>query len=287
MSSVEADHLERLLGHRPRHLDVQGGGDIARSFRVTLHDGKPAMAKFRKTGQPGLKLEASMLDDLRKAGLPVPTTLAVDDDVLVLDWVDDGHRRFSEDEVQRAAGAAIATLHQRDAGPAFGYGHETVLGSIPQPNHESSDWIAFFRDQRLLHMANRADDAGELPATFRKRLDDVASRLAEWIPPGATPSLVHGDLWGGNMLPTAEGGACFIDPAIYHGHGEVDLALATLFGSVGPAFFDGYGTVRELEPRFMPTRRHLYNLYPLLLHVTLFGQEYLSSLDGALRRLGA
>lgn len=286
MSASPQDHLERLLGTRPLRLHTLSGGDIAQSFRVELGDGGTAMAKFRRAGQPALTLEASMLADLRTAGLPVPDTLAVDDDALVLDWVDNGGRTF-DDEVQRAAGRAIATLHVSPVGDAFGYAHDTVMGSLPQPNSRAADWLGFFRDRRLLYMADLAQQASELPASYRRRIDAVAARLSEWIDPSVVPSLVHGDMWGGNMLPTADGGACFIDPAIYHGDGEVDLALATLFGSVGTAFFDGYREVRGLDAVFMTTRRHLYNLYPLLLHVRLFGGGYLTPLDRALHQLGA
>lgn len=284
MTVSELDHLEQLLGERPARLHTLSGGDIARSFRVERGDGSAAMAKFRRPGQAALTLEASMLDDLRAAGLPVPETLAVDDDALVLAWVDDGGRGF-DDDMQRAAGRAIATMHAQPVGAEFGYGHDTVMGSIPQPNPYDSDWIAFFRDRRLLYMAGLAEEAGELPSSFRHRIDAVAQRLGEWIDPAVRPSLVHGDLWGGNMLATAQGGACFIDPAIYRGDGEVDLALATLFGSVGPAFFDGYTEIRPLDREFMTVRRHLYNLYPLLMHVRLFGASYLTSVDRALNTL--
>lgn len=286
MSDRELDHLERLLGRRLRGLHVLSGGDIARSFRVEGADGALAMAKFRRAGQAPLTLEAGMLADLREAGLPVPDTLAVDDDALVLAWIESGTRTF-DDDVQRAAGHAIADLHARPVGDTFGYAHDTVMGSVPQPNAVDTDWVTFFRDRRLLYMAGLADEAGELPSSFRRRIDTLAGRLGEWIDPAVRPSLVHGDLWGGNMLATADGGACFIDPAIYRGDGEVDLALATLFGSVGPAFFAGYEEVRPLPPGFVDTRRHLYNLYPLLLHVRLFGGGYLASLDAALARLGA
>ncbi|MDQ7994771.1 MAG: fructosamine kinase family protein [Luteibacter sp.] len=285
MTVSELDHLGQLLGERPARLHTLSGGDIARSVRVERQDGSHVMAKFRRPGQVALTLEASMLDDLRAAGLPVPETLAVDDDALVLAWVDGGGRGF-DDEVQRAAGRAIATMHAQPVGDEFGYGHDTVMGSIPQPNAFGRDWIAFYRDRRLLYMAGLADDAGELPSAFRHRIDAVARRLGEWIDPAVQPSLVHGDLWGGNMLATAQGGACFIDPAIYRGDGEVDLALATLFGSVGPAFFEGYSEIRPLERGFMTTRRHLYQLYPLLMHVRLFGGSYHAPLDSTLGKLG-
>lgn len=281
----DADRIAQLLGRRPRRLHPQGGGDIARGVQAVFDDGTRAMAKFARPGQPSMQLEARMLADLRDAGLPVPQTLAAADDVLLLSWVDAGARGW-DDEVQAAAGRAIAQLHRQPPAKAFGYGYDTLIGPLPQANPRTASWPDFFRDQRLLVRADAAQAAGRLPAALRHRLDSLAGRLADWLPPDVAPSLVHGDLWGGNMLPTADGGACFIDPAIYHGDGEVDLAMALLFHSVEAAFFDGYREVRPIAPGFFEGRCTLYQLYPLLVHVQLFGGSYVGRVDAALRRLG-
>ncbi len=281
----DADRIEQLLGRRPRKLQAQGGGDIARGLKLTFDGGDWAMAKFARAGQPSLKLEARMLADLRAAGLPVPHTLAAEDDVLLLEWVDAGARRW-DDTVQRSAGRAIATLHDQPLSRTFGYGYDTVIGSLPQANPRTDSWIDFFRDQRLLARADAALTAGKLPSALRHRLDALADRLDQWLDPTVQPSLVHGDLWGGNMLPTAAGSACFIDPAIYYGDGEVDLALATLFHRVGEAFFNGYREVRNIAPEFFENRCTLYQLYPLLVHVELFGGSYVGSVERALTQLG-
>ena len=281
----DADRIEALLGRRPTQLQVQSGGDIARGVRLTLNNDEQAMAKFARPGQPSLKIEARMLADLRAAGLPVPPTLAVDDDVLLLEWVDAGGRRW-DDTAQRSAGRAVAMLHQQRLSDQFGYAYDTFIGRAHQPNPLTDTWIDFFRDQRLLARADAALAAGRLPAALRHRLDGIAGRLEQWLDLTIHTSLVHGDLWGGNMLPTADGGACFIDPAIYYGHGEVDLAMAMLFNSVGEAFFDGYRDVRAIAPGFFEQRSTLYQLYPLLVHVELFGGSYVVSVDNALARLG-
>lgn len=281
----DADRIEQLLGRRPQKLQPQSGGDIARGLKLTFDGGDVAMAKFARPGQPSLKLEARMLADLHEAGLPVPQTLAVDDDLLLLDWVDAGNRGWDE-SAQKAAGRAIATLHQQPRSRPFGYAYDTVIGSLPQANPRTESWVDFFRDQRLLARADAAVEANQLPAALRHRLDTLAGRLDEWIDRDIAPSLVHGDLWGGNMLPTAEGGAGFIDPAIYDGHGEVDLALAMLFHSVDEAFFDGYREVRNIAPKFFEDRCALYQLYPLLVHVQLFGGSYVDAVNRTLARFG-
>lgn len=278
----ELDALEALLGQRPRGLVAIGGGDIARSYRAVLADGLPAMVKFNKDGQAPLSIEARMLGDLRQAGLPVPEVYACDDHTLVMAWVD-AEPGFG-DAAQRAAGRAIGLLHQQPAGSSFGYAYDTPIGSLWQPNEACGSWRTFFAQQRLVARARSAHASGRLPDALLDRVQRTAADIAQWADGDVTPSLVHGDLWGGNMMATA-GGPCFIDPAIYHGDGEVDLALATLFGSVGPAFFAGYQEVRPLRPGFFEVRRDLYNLHPLLVHVELFGGSYVESLRRTLDRL--
>lgn len=288
----DREHIARLLGRVPQSLRPVAGGDIARSLCATFADGSRVMVKCARPGQPSLRLEARMLDDLDAAGLPVPHVLAVDDTLLALEWIDVAPQGGLSASAQRAAGRAIARLHAVPQGDAsFGYGYDTVIGSLHQPNPPSARWREFFRDQRLLHRADTALAAGRLPVALRRRIERVAARLAQWIddddPGTAVPRLVHGDLWGGNMLGLAGGdGVVFIDPAIYRGHGEVDLAMATLFHSVGDAFFEGYGEVRAVAPGFFEARRDLYSLYPLLVHVELFGGGYVQSLDAAMARLG-
>lgn len=281
----DAGRIERLLGRRPQRLQPQRGGDVARSVQAHFDGGERVLAKFARPGQPSQRLEARMLDDLRRAGLPVPRTLAADDEVLLLAWVDAGARGW-DDEVQAAAGRAIAQLHEQPLSPVFGYGYDTAIAGLPQSNTPTPSWRDFFRDRRLLARADAALAAGRLSAGLRHRLDTLAGRLDRWLDPATVPSLLHGDLWGGNMLPTADGGACFIDPAIYHGDAEVDLAMTELFGSAGPAFFAGYRELRPIAPAFFEVRRTLYQLYPLLVHVQLFGDSYAGMLDAALHRLG-
>lgn len=276
--------IERLLGMHPVELRALSGGDVARSRCAVFADGSRAMAKFARAGQHSLRLEARMLGDLAAAGLPVPRTLAVDDDILLLEWIETQPGGL-QGEAQRAAGRAIAQLHAVPQRHRFGYGYATVIASLHQPNPPLPRWIDFFREHRLLHRADTALAARQLPVALRTRIDTLSSRLPQWIeePP---PSLVHGDLWGGNMLAPAVGGAMFIDPAIYRGDAELDLAMACLFASVGEAFFQGYADVRPIAPGFFEARRDLYNLYPLLVHVQLFGGSYVAAVERTLTKLG-
>ena len=119
-----------------------------------------------------------------------------------------------------------------------------------------------------------------------KRLEAFCGKLERHLDEPAAPSLIHGDLWGGNILVKAGRIAAFVDPAIHYADAEVELAFTTLFGTFGQAFFDRYREHRPIAPGFFEARRDIYNLYPLLVHTTLFGGHYAASVDGILRRYG-
>jgi len=137
-----------------------------------------------------------------------------------------------------------------------------------------------------MEMANAAHAEGSLPATLLSRLELLADRLDDYLIEPPFPSLLHGDLWGGNVLVSGGRVAGFVDPAIYYGHPEIELAFTTMFGTFGRAFFDAYGALRPLEPGFHEIRCALYNLYPTLVHVRLFGAGYLARIERTLAKLG-
>jgi fructosamine-3-kinase len=135
-------------------------------------------------------------------------------------------------------------------------------------------------------MARQAHAEGRLPSSMLGRIECLAERIDEHLIEPAFPSLLHGDLWTGNVLVRGGRIAGFVDPAIYCGHPEIELAFATLFGTFGAAFFDAYQERLKLEPGFHEERRDIYNLYPRLVHVRLFGSGYLSGIEATLARLG-
>ncbi len=135
-------------------------------------------------------------------------------------------------------------------------------------------------------MARGALAAGRLPPALMARIEAAAGRLEHWLDEPPQPSLIHGDLWAGNVLCREGRIAAFIDPAIHFADAEIELAFATLFGSFGDPFFDAYGARRPLRPGFLEIRRDVYNLFPLLVHVRLFGDAYLPAVGRILDRLG-
>ena len=186
---------------------------------------------------------------------------------------------------QAQAADLLAALHDVSA-DRFGFDRATVIGGLHQPNDENRDWVAFFRDQRLLYMARQALDAGRLPSAVMARVEILAAKLDGWLDNSATPSLIHGDMWGGNVLSCRGKISGFVDPAIYYADAEIELAFGTLFGTFGDAFFARYGELRALRPGFFEARRDLYNLYPLLVHVRLFAGGYETRVGAVLDKFG-
>ena len=177
-------------------------------------------------------------------------------------------------------GDKLAALHRCSA-PYFGLDHDNYIGSLRQLNHPDSNWIAFFIEQRLTVQVKHAIDAGSAPSDWAKKFESLYARLPSLLPQ-EKPALLHGDLWSGNLITDDKGEPCLIDPAVYYGNREADLAMTKLFGGFEPEFYRAYEQAFPLEPGYQG-RVDLYNLYPLLVHVNLFGGSYVHSVDGILR----
>lgn len=275
--------IETVAGVRPARARPMSGGCVGEVLCVTLADGTDLVAKLGGAGS-GLRREGFMLAYLAKhTSLPVPAVLHAGDELLLMECLPaDGRLNAA---AERHAADLVAALHEVSA-PAFGFDGATVIGGLGQPNPWTESWLEFFRDQRLLDMARRAMDAGRLPPALMTRLEWLAGRLGEWIDDAPPPSLVHGDMWGGNVLCCGGRISGFIDPAIYYADAEIELAFTTLFGTFGDAFFRRYAEHRPIAAGFFEARRDLYNLYPLLVHVRLFGGSYVGAVARGLERFG-
>ncbi len=174
----------------------------------------------------------------------------------------------------------MAALHRYPA-EAPGLDHDNFIGPLPQPNRPCDSWPEFYAERRLRPRLEEALSGGKAPPRWRARFEDLFRALADLIP-DEPMSRLHGDLWGGNLLVGPRGEPCLIDPAVYAGHREVDLAMMRLFGGFGTRVFQSYQESYPLQDGH-EQRVHLYQLYPLLVHVNLFGSGYVSSVERALR----
>ncbi|MCA9312123.1 MAG: fructosamine kinase family protein [Phycisphaerales bacterium] len=280
MTTPPLQQVADALGTPVTNATPLGGGCVADVWRLRTTAGT-IVAKVDRSPRPGLDLEAHMLRYLAEhSRLPVPRVLHADPRLLLMQDIPSGGRR--DRRAEEDAARHLAALHDLTppTGRGFGLDFDTLIGTLPQPNPWTDTWVGFFRDHRLRFMADQA----RLPAPLRARIDTLADRLPDLLPEPAHPSLVHGDIWGGNVLVGDGRINAFIDPAIHYAHAEVELAFITLFNTFGETFFNAYHQRRPIAPGFFEERRDLYNLYPLLVHATLFGGGYVSQVDHILRR---
>lgn len=248
------------------------GGDLSEASLVTFEDGRNAVVKRGPPEQ--IEREALLLRHMRAmSDAPLPAILAVSAGLLLLEALPNDGRVAP---AWRSIGEGLKTLHEATE-PRYGFRFDYMLGPIAQPNGFSDDWLAFWRERRLLPLAK------PLPSAMRKRVEGVASRLGDFVSAAPRPALLHGDCWTGNLLVADGQLTGFIDPACYYGDVEVDLAILTLFASPSDAFWEAYG-VRDAG---WPEREAVYQLWPLLVHVRLFGSSYMRRLESRLVRLGA
>lgn len=260
------------------------GGCIGEVYKVGLANGRFVVCKLAAGGHGRLDIEGQMLRYLaEQSPLPVPDVLQSERDLLIMGFIE-GESRFSA-EAERAAAEQLAALHEETA-VSFGFEHDTLIGGLRQPNPWTDSWLTFFGEQRLIYMAQQAVAVNRMSSELLGRVANLVDQLDEWLEEPKRPSLIHGDVWTTNVLAKNDQIAGFIDPAIYYADPEIELAFTTLFGTFGEPFFERYGEIRPLRPGFFETRRDLYNLYPLLVHVRLFGDSYVGAVERTLHQFG-
>ena len=263
----------RLLEITPRRAEPLAGGDLSPVLALDLPTGERVIAK----GGPHPEIEAEMLRALAEAGARVPKVISASRVCLVMEALPQhgGLRGAGWLEL----GEILRRQHRAPGAPdeaPYGWPDEYAFGPVPIPNAARPTWPEFWAEARL------RPSLPALPVPLARRVETLAAQIDEHLPPRPFPSLLHGDLWAGNVLADQGHLSGLIDPACYYGDGEVDLAMLHLFGAPGSEFAAGYG---ELEPGWQ-ARRAIYQLWPALVHLRLFGSGYHGMVAGLLDRIG-
>jgi len=260
-----------------------GGGCINEAARIKSGSNSYFLKWNTAQEMDMFKKEAEGLKKLNESSLfKIPKVLGVgireDKSYLLLEWIDEG---IKSDPFWKDFGQKLAKLHQVSS-QSFGLDHDNYIGKLPQSNKQHQSWVDFFITERLEPQLKLAHTNGYIDNQVLKGFEPLLSTLDQLIP-DEQPSLLHGDLWGGNFLCNAESQPVLIDPSVHFGHRETELSFTTLFGGFNQIFYDAYQNEFPLEPGF-EERIEIHNLYPLLVHVNLFGTSYLSGIRQTLSK---
>jgi fructosamine-3-kinase len=263
------EKVEKQIGQKIVSVSPLSAANTAQIYRVATDKKSTFVAKCADNG---MDIEAWMLNYLKtKSKLPVPAVFYSDEHIILMEFINPHHSL--DDNGHRHAAEVLAELHKIRA-DLYGLERDTIVGSLPQPNKQNKNWTEFFAQHRLLYMAGEALRENKIDKAMMKQIERLAGKLGNYIKNPAPPSLIHGDVWGGNILCGAGRVAAFLDPAIYYADPEIELAFIKLLNTFSETFFNRYNDINPIKPGFLEERVHIYSLYPLLVHTRLFGTSY-------------
>ena len=279
--------IEEILSEPVKSTAAVSGGCIADSRKLEMNSGRVFFLKQVRDGSSGtFESEARGLEELRKAGAVwVPEVVAQGPDYLLLEWIVEG--KESTDSSMEELGFQFAKLHHF-SGEIFGFPEDNYLGDSPQSNstskNGSANWPTFYVENRLQFQAGLAEKNGYATPELQNLLELLYKKIPDLLSGTEDkPSLLHGDLWCGNYLIDQNGKPWLIDPAVYYGHREADLAMTSLFGGFSKTFYSAYESAFPLVQGYSE-REPLYQLYHLLNHLNLFGTGYYGQVLSILKR---
>ena len=278
------EYLSKLLKSKIKQTKPISGGDISQAYKVTTQNGTFFLKTNKATNALDMfKAEALGLDHIGQTKtIKSPKVLYYNifqnTSFLIMDFIES--KSPSHDDFKNL-GLKLAQLHQSSKS-FFGLEHDNFIGSLPQSNNPHRSWIDFYTNQRLLPQLELAKQSGLLNNNDCPSTTIIINNL-ELMFKNIKPALLHGDLWSGNYLISKEGIPYLIDPAVYYGHHEVDIAMSKLFGGFGSGFYNAY---HSLFPKDSNTevRIEIYQLYYLLVHLNLFGRSYYQSVKTILKK---
>lgn len=285
MKAALAAAIAARLDRAEPTLTRVAGGDINEAYEARWPGGDRLFVKTR-AGATGdaYAAEADGLAWLAEArALRVPKVVArsTPGDPLAFLVLEHMARTAPSLGYDDTLGHGLASLHAAGA-PHFGYAGDNLIGALPQSNRTHPTWAAFYGAERLQPLVRRAVEQDVAPLTWVALADRLVSRLPELAGPPELPARLHGDLWTGNVITDGRGQPVLIDPAVYGGHREMDLAMLALFGGLTPRIVDAYQAHTPLAPDWR-TRVRLCQVYPLLVHAVLFRGSYVEAAEAAMR----
>ena len=282
---IEATLYEKTgYHHTISRVSPLGGGCINHAHVVATDKGRFFVKYNHARRYPGMfEAEARGLEVLKKAGeLSVPGVVgageAGDQAFLILEFIDS---RPQENNFWENFGRGLAKLHMH-TNQNFGLDHSNYIGSLPQGNAFSESWTEFFIIRRIQPQLRLSRESGKTDRELERKFERLFARLEEYFP-AEPPVLLHGDLWSGNYMTGNNGEAVIIDPAAYFGHRYMDLGMSKLFGGFSQEFYRAYHSEYPLDANWQQGIE-IANLYPLMVHVNLFGGGYLGGVNSVLRR---
>ena len=277
--------IEQALKKNVSSVTPLRGGSISTAMKAALSDGEIVFVKVSPQQKDMFPREANGLRELAKAdALKVPAVIYVDEKILILEFLrpssPPNRKTFFEE-----FGRQFAALH-RCVSSSFGFFENNYIGSTPQKNlPRCSSWKEFYCTRRLQYQFLLAEKNGYANAELSRCFDSLCGHADELLPDdGEPPALLHGDLWAGNFLCVKRGMPAIIDPAVYYGHREADLAMTLLFGGFEDSFYSAYNEIYPLRSGWQK-RMELYKLYHLFNHLNLFGEGYYGQVVCTMRKL--
>ena len=275
--------LEERLSTNIESIRPLAGGDINEVYKINCTLGNYVVKYNSRIRFPTMfNKEATGLNILRKVGLRTPNVIDhfehMDDQFLILEYVT---QEKAENKFWIHFANSLSELHHQ-SNASFGLDQDNYIGSLGQHNSQMPTWEEFFISKRLKPLIKMAFDKGLLTRKHLTDFDHFFTVFSELLPV-EIPSLLHGDLWSGNLLCGSGQQAVFIDPAVYYGHREVDIAMTKMFGGFDSIYLDHYQDRFPLEKGW-EERVPIHNLYPRLVHLVLFGRSYLSGIENVIQR---
>lgn len=267
--------VEDWAGQKVLSTKSIGGGCISKAELLTFEKGNTCFMKTTCSAPDVFEKEAKGLLEIRKAScIRVPDVLFVDQDCLLLEQIHIGEQGF---DFFTNFGRQLARLHQYGA-LRFGFPQDNYIGNTPQINTcnkvEAVSWCDFYYNKRLLYQYKLAEEKGLVGPELKNGFILLENRIEEILEGSEEkPALLHGDLWSGNFLCDSQSQVCLIDPAVYYGHREAEMAMTRLFGGFDSSFYSSYQKTYPL-PEGYDYRQNIYMLYHVLNHLNLFGNNY-------------